>query len=313
LDEDFKHREEEIEEYVKQTFGKVCSFVFHPNRAKSQREWNVKLSDQLGDLYEEDLVIFFCNDDHIFIDADLNMFNHVVEALQEDKSEYKAAALSHWPEHLRVAAAGAGSARGIPAFVNGRVIRDFKEHEHTLSFTWPSDDSYQIVNARLLRAWFRERDFAEMFLPRPDGNCWGIREYTCHVPKKELVRHFEGYSTAGMSLGVASPLMIPDGFFTREIKLLEANQPKEGWTLFNPLLPFRVVDPTGADYRGLIKKDTPYFWKDRIKESGFSLNERPSILEEARKDAIKMFALAEHHTKWANDNPCMPEIDWIQF
>lgn len=311
LDQDFVHREDELEAWIKNTFDGICPFVFHPNRAKTQREWNVKLSDQLGSLYEQDLVLFFCNDDHIFIDSNLDMFNNVVRALEGDKSEYKAAALSHWPEHLRVAAAGAGSAKGVPAFVNGVVIRDFKENEHTLSFTWPSDDSYQIVNAKLLRAWFRERNFQESFLPRPDGNCWGIREYTCHVPKRELVRHFEGYSTAHMPLELAPPLMIPDGFFAGEIKLLQAEAPEIGWTLFNPMLPYRAVDSQGADYKGLINHDVPLFWESRISDRKLLPIEKYDILKANRDNAIKLFATAPHQTKWSIDNPCLPPLEWI--
>jgi len=281
----------EIEAYGKEVFGDKIQFI--NKRATTVTEWQQNLSIDMEKVQDDESVMFFCNDDHIFIDSNLDMLYTCIDAMEADKAEYKAVVLSHWPEHLKVAKAA--------------FCTQLEEHNEYITFYWGSDDSYQVVNARLLRKWFFSRPTGHPgWLPRSDGAFWNVQQYKAWVPKKELVRHFDGYGPQNMCIGEAPPLEIPHGFFTSDIKIdIGGSARKPGWTLFNPDMPVKTTHPNGTDYKW-VEEDIPLFWRTRI-----SAVERNEIgMYQGRNDAIATLAAAKHTTNWTRGNPNEPEPSW---
>lgn len=122
-----------------------------------------------------------------------------------------------------------------------------------------------VVNARVLEHWWLERDYGDRRLRRSDG--LHSPEVAMMVPKRALVRHFDGYSHAGIDIDSCPPLFIPDGFFEREIRITYcADRRLPGHMHVNPLLAHSsAVHPEGADLRCLMQ-DLPLFWRSRIAE-----------------------------------------------
>lgn len=294
FDEPYAGKFQEIANFGREVFGDRVRFV--EQRATSARQWRDNLESDLKDVPDEESVVFFCNDDHIFLDSNLDMLYRCVDAMETDPEEYKAVVLSHWPEHLKVARAP--------------FCSELQEHEHFVTFKWASDDSYQVVNARLLRRWFFSLPVDHKgWLPRSDGMFWGLQHYKAWLPKKELVRHFDGYGAQNMCIGEAPPLEIPKGFFSGDVRIdIGGAERRNGWTLFNPDMPVRTTHPEGCDYKW-VEEDIPLFWRERVAEIE---RNRPRMYG-GRNDAIRTLALAEHHTNWTRGNPHQPEASWYEY
>lgn len=283
LDDDYSHRWEELEQWVSEQFADKVKI--YRIRAQSAEAWQDQLEVDLGELPDGEQVMFFCNDDHIFIDSTLDTLYSCLDSMAADPELFKAVVLSHWPEHLKVSV--------------GQHASRLEEHDDFVTFYWASDDSYQVVTAALLRRWFGSlpRDY-KGWLPRSDGMFWGFQPYKAWVPKRELVRHFDGYAPQGMCIGTAPPLTIPEGFFEGSIKIdVGGTKRRDGWTLFNSDMPVRTTHAHGADYKW-VEEDIPLFWRGRIAE----VERNRTNMYRGRNDAISSLATCDHNTNWTKGN-----------
>lgn len=291
FDAPYANQFDAIVKHGKEVFGNKIKFI--NKRATTSTEWQQHLAHDIAHIPDDESVMFFCNDDHIFIDSSLDMLYTCIDAMEADKEPYKAIVLSHWPEHLKVAKAS--------------FCTKLEEHKDFITFYWGSDDSYQIVNARLLRKWFDSRQPGHPgWLPRSDGAFWNVQQYKAWVPKKELVRHFDGYGPQNMCIGEAPPLEIPEGFFTGNIRIdIGGDSRRSGWTLFNPDMPVKTTHTNGADYKW-VEEDIPLFWRNKIVQI-----ERNEIgMYTGRNDAIATLATAKHVTNWTRGNDGQPKPSW---
>jgi hypothetical protein len=290
-DSPYQNDFESIEKYGKEVFGDKIKFI--NKRATTSTEWQQNLAVDIEHIPDDESIMFFCNDDHIFIDSSLDMLYTCIDAMEADPEAYKAVILSHWPEHLKVAKA--------PFCTN------LQEHKDFVTFNWASDDSYQVVNARLLRKWFNSSPPGHPgWLPRSDGAFWNLQQYKAWLPKKELVRHFDGYGAQNMCIGEAPPLEIPEGFFTGNIRIdIGGDFRRPGWTLFNPDMPVKTTHADGTDYKW-VEEDIPLFWKSKIVE----IEHNEIGMHQGRNDALKTFATAKHVTNWTRGNPHEAEPSW---
>ncbi|MBS1722813.1 MAG: hypothetical protein JSS66_07525 [Armatimonadetes bacterium] len=293
FDEPYRGRFEEVQAFGYQMFGDKVKFI--EKRATNALQWQQHLATDMAEVPDDESVVFFCNDDHIFLDSSLDMLYRCVDAMESDPETYKAVVLSHWPEHLKVAKAP--------------FCHDLQEHDDFVTFRWASDDSYQIVTAALLRKWFNSKQTDHPgWLPRSDGAFWGVQEYKVWLPKRELVRHFDGYGPQNMCIGEAPPLEIPAGFFENNIKIDIGGQTRRpGWTLFNPDMPVHSTHDWGADYKW-VEEDIPYFWKNRIS----TIERHETGMYTGRNAALTVFATAKHDTNWTKVNPGEPEPSWYE-
>ena len=294
FDEPYAKQFDAIVKHGHEVFGNKVKFI--NKRATTSTEWQQHLAVDMSHVPDNESVMFFCNDDHIFIDSNLDMLYTCIDAMESDPEPYKAVVLSHWPEHLKVAKAS--------------FCTRLQEHKDFITFYWGSDDSYQVVNARLLRKWFDSRQPGHPgWLPRSDCAFWNVQQYKAWVPKKELVRHFDGYGPQNMCIGEAPPLEIPEGFFTGNIRIdIGGDARRPGWTLFNPDMPVKTTHTTGADYKW-VEEDIPLFWQGKIAQIEYN----EIGMYDGRNDAIATLATAKHVTNWTRGNDGVPEPSWYNY
>lgn len=265
LDKKFENRKEELYNFINSIFSSDKLILNLEKRCTKQSEWK-----KLFNYIDDDLILFFCNHDHIFIDSDIVNFNQTVEEFKNEHSHKNASMhISHWPETIK-------------SFSNFRTCRNNYSFIESDVF-----DSIQIITKKLYESWWFTGDFEELYLPRTDwavsdknGNMtYGIPnppvKSTC-VPYREFFRHYDGYShIPNRSIfdelshkkricSLFPPLFIPTGFFENKIKIyigydevfkdsLNINLKKTNYTL---------LDENGTDLK-VFKSDIPFIYKTR--------------------------------------------------
>ncbi len=259
LDPVYQHRQKELEDFIHEVFKSSVDLRWKRNNY--QQDWK-----DTYELLDDNLIWFYCNHDHIFIDSDRNYLNTLVEEMR--KEELCSLAFSHWPECIRTAKQGGPSKPFNP--------NTYQIHENYLSYENESFDSIQIITKELYRRWWFEGDFNHIKLPRPDYFGIGLAEikpvpiHKVIVPYKELCRHFDGYQHCNPPITnyQCPAIEIPDGFFENNIKISygKNSKPEEGWTRFYPAAEYyKATDSKGVDYKWTLK-DIPLFWNNRIEE-----------------------------------------------
>ena len=260
LDENYKPRQQELETFIKEEFEDF-DLILRWNRNEYQADWK-----DTYDLLNDELIWFYCNHDHIFIDSSQDCLNLLVNEMRKESNELVSLAFSHWPENIRTAKLGGSSKPFNP--------NSYEIHENYLSFENESFDSIQIITKNLYRSWWFDGDFNHIKLPRPDYFGIGLAEikpvpiHKIIVPYKELCRHFDGYQHCNPPItnDQCPAIEIPDGFFESNIKIRYGfHDIKEGWVTLNPLLDYKASFPNGIDYKWIME-DIPLFWNKRIKD-----------------------------------------------
>lgn len=251
LDPEFAGRQAELESYIKENFpqDKLEIFWYRNNHT---REWR-----ELCDKYFTDpkeLIWFAGNDDHIFIDYDLDVVKSGIELLNSDPDPLSVIYYSHWPEQMR-----------LSIHHQGKLTAD----GNYIKFTWRTFDAIRIIKTERFRRYWFETDFGDDLVFRTDTLWHAGVQMTgpVYAPTRELVRHYDGYShVSPYIINLAPPLFIPPDFFALDMKLrIGFSDHREGWTNLNPMAELLyAVDPSGADYRWT-EQDIPLFWRDRIK------------------------------------------------
>lgn len=294
LDHDFIHRKEELTEYIHELFGDVpISLYWHRN--VYTREWRQAAEEVKA--HDDNLMWLTCNDDHPFIDYNLDMINEVTDYLKDEAEPLSTCYYSHWPEIIRVAAREQQERKG-----------------NFVTFHWNVHDSIQIVRKEVFMSYWFDYDFGDKSVARTDV----IHDYTdpkmmvkCYAPTREIGRHFDGYSHVGNLINVAPPLTIPPGFFEKNIKILYCSpERREGWTHFNPLASdFYAFDKFGTDYKWMIE-DVPFFWKDRISDTETGKKVAYDQLCNGRNEAFMNMTKAVNNCFCRNDLPA-PPAEWL--
>lgn len=273
LGKEFRPRWPELEAFVQSIFPPEITQL-SPYRLHKQKQWQESWRNDLEK--EEDRLIWYQgNDDHIFIDYDLDYMDCLLNKMYNDPRRHISCIYSHWPEYIRFSAGHA--------------------HNVGCAAVFPSHntDAIHIITKDVFYDWWFKWNWKNMDCRRTDFIKFLVR-YTspCYVPYRELVRHFDGYSHSMHLPHICPPLHIPHGFFKRNIKILYCGQRKylkPGWTLVNPLLPYKTVARKhGADFRYTLD-DLPLFWKDRISQIEVATEIPKNILYRARNREKKAF------------------------
>lgn len=257
LDVSYEDRREELNGWINSLF---INPIVYDYRLTHQSEWR-KAMEEVFSFEDDDLVWFCCNDDHVFIDYDTDLLYRLEAKLSSMSTiyPYVACGFSHWPEGLAYSTKPSYS----PASHQG-IIEDTEEY--CIVRDWNYNDSIFIVNKNWLKYLWCEVDYGDIRLARPD---WvtGVRlvPTTTIVPYRELVRHYDVYTHAGIDLNLCPPLQMPDGFFENDIKILYCSQErKPGYVHINPQIEnYYSHDLSGVDSRYCLE-DLPLFWKNRI-------------------------------------------------
>lgn len=96
LDDCYKHKKAELYEFINQEFGfnQSCPIMIFPHRNNYQNDWKATY-----ELLDDDLIWFYCNHDHIFIDSSQDYLKELVEIMRKETN--CSLAFSHWPECIR--------------------------------------------------------------------------------------------------------------------------------------------------------------------------------------------------------------------
>jgi hypothetical protein len=269
LDNAYSHRQEELKQFILQEF----------QGRKLHLEWirNIKQKDWQAtyDLFDDHLIWYCGNHDHIYIDNNLKYLNNIIN----DLSKYDVAMMcySHYPEFIR----------------NSHIAGNPVElQENSINFISGDIDAVHIVTKELYKLWWFGNDVSQYDFPRPDWKTWlrpakgDIPEALCLVPYRELCRHFDGYTAFNITNNVCPAIEIPDGFFDNNIKISHGTfQRKSGFINLNALNKnYIAFDNSGTDYKFNLE-DIPEFWKTRIsKIEKFNVDQ--NLLKKYRLKAI---------------------------
>ena len=248
LDDCYKHRKDELEQFIKDNFNQF-NLVLEWQRSEYQNDWKRDY-----ELLDDNLIWFYCNHDHIFFDSSKDYLAELINEMKDE--ELCSLQFSHWPENIRTA----------------KKNPKYTIHSNYISFESINFDSIQIITKELYRRWWFEGEFNHIKLGRPDFFGIGLAEikpvpiHKVIVPFKEICRHFDGYQHVQPIIdnNQCPAIDIPVGFFENDIKIRYGyDDYKEGWTNINPKnINYYAYDTTGTDYKFTLN-DLPLTWKDK--------------------------------------------------
>jgi hypothetical protein len=224
LDDEFINNKESLTNFIYNNFSNIdkskINIVF--DRYYKQCQW-IPVINYLTEKHGDNELVFFTqNDDHIFVDFNMDILNEGIELLKNEKNEHKILAYSHWPEVMKFSG----------KFGNPIRINNYIKFDATLL------DSIQISNLKLLfdifvkhewkKDYYRIDGILDEFTEKP------FQEYQTntlsqiiYAPLRELVRHFDGYDHVYMDRDACGPLILPSNKFVYSkeslIKKMTAN------------------------------------------------------------------------------------------
>jgi hypothetical protein len=280
LDDCYKHRKDELEQFIKDNFTQF-NLVLEWQRSEYQNDWKRDY-----ELLDDNLIWFYCNHDHIFFDSSKDYLAELVDEMKDE--ELCSLQFSHWPENIRTA----------------KKNPKYTIHNNHISFESINFDSIQIITKELYRRWWFEGEFNHIKLGRPDFFGIGLAEiksmpmHKVIIPLKEICRHFDGYQHVQPIIdnNQCPAIDIPVGFFENDIKIRYGYDDYiEGWTNINPKnLDYYAYNITGTDYKFTLN-DLPLIWKDKISviDSNIKIDEE-EILTHRLKAIFNMFNTSEY-------------------
>jgi hypothetical protein len=241
LDDEFKHENENLIYFIYKNFKNLNSSSIHItfDRYFKQLQWAPFITDLMKKYGPNETVWFTQNDDHIFVDFNMDILNEGIELLKNDPAEHKSIGYSHWPESLKVV-----GRHKEPVLINN--------YAKTTSISCV--DSIQIFNLRMLYTIFVEHEWKTdhnridtiifEFTNRPyDEN---ILNQTMLMPLREMVRHFDGYNHVNMDRDDCCPLELPSNKFIYTPEALKRKMTarhSSGWTHNNSFqIPQQWID-----------------------------------------------------------------------
>lgn len=307
LDTEFKSQQEELAEYITTLFGhENLSLVWQ--RYTFQNEWK-GFMEELCD--EERLVWFTQNDDHIFMDRDLDVLNEGLQHLENDTNNFKSLYFSHWPEVVKL---------------SGKLGTQERVGKSYVRFQATVCDSVQIMNTALLRYLFLQLDWGGKRLIKIDDlltqkeivsmtcgvHSTSERLQSIYVPLREMCRHLEGSLHIEMPYDVAHPFTVPPGFHKGDLRV-RCGYPdrKDNWVNLNTRSEIYSLEcPNGVDYN-FTYDEIPLFWRRRIKE----IDVNPETMDRTwpeREQIIKDRLTVHHSSLWTRGNNFRIPKEWLQ-
>ena len=240
LDNEFINDKDDLTNYIYTTFLKLEQNKIHIiyDRYDKQIQWEPFITQLMENHGENELVWFIQNDDHIFIDFNMDILNEGLETLKCEKNEHKSIYFSHWPEIIKMS----GKYQD-PILVNNYI-----------KFNFTILDSIQIFNLKFLYYLFVEYRWKNNH-KRIDGLQYEVSatplednslSQTIYVPLREMVRHFDGYDHVHMDITACPPLVLPLNTFnyTKEVLLKKITASHDSfWTRNNHFqIPQKWID-----------------------------------------------------------------------
>jgi len=293
LDDVYKHRQQELEEFIRTEFSKF-DLILEWNRNEYQNDWKKDY-----DLLDDNLIWFYCNHDHIFFDSSTTYLEELVNEIKN--KELCSVQFSHWPENIRTAKQGLNPYASLPPTISPT----YKIHPNYISNETTNFDSIQIITKDLYYDWWFKGEFNHIKLPRPDFFGIGLAEikpvplHKTISPFKEICRHFDGYQhiQPAITNNQCPAIDIPPGFFENDIKIrFGYDDYKDGWVNINPKNPnYYAFDKSGTDYKFMLE-DLPLVWKSKISFVDSNPNiDQEEFIQYRLKAVLEMIYTSEYY------------------
>jgi hypothetical protein len=292
LDDIYKHRQLELEQFIKDEFGKF-DLILEWQRNEYQNDWKKDY-----ELLNDNLIWYYCNHDHIFFDSTPDYLSTLVNDIKDEK--LCTVAFSHWPECIRTVRQGYIS----PPLQNPSIHPTYKVCNNYLYSENTSCDSIQIITKDIYYDWWCTGEFSTR-LPRPDFFGIGLPEikpvpiHKTITPLKEICRHFDGYQHVQPAIDNSQcpAIDIPPGFFENDIKIRYGyDDYKEGWVNINPKNEYYYAhNKAGTDYKFTLD-DLPLVWKNKISviDSNPNIDEE-EMLQHRLKSVLEMMYTSPYY------------------
>ena len=259
LEEVFKSRSNELQEYTQQLFGNKLHYYNYRNI--QQKQWQ-----DACNRIESDLIWFSGNHDHFFIDSSTYMLLHMLYILNSHPDKCKSVFFS-----------------SLPAMLIESIPYD-QQYKNIYSYTRGEVASVQIINYDLLHFYWFNQNYNRTFRRTDErGYCVQAPPMTTFVPPKELWVHYDGYDIPGHY----PAYVIPPGFFDNNIKIRYGySNRREDCVNINPsAFAYSDIDPNGTDYKWVLA-DIPLFWQDKITDIDINPQSNHDKLLEDRNTAL---------------------------
>jgi len=289
-------REAEMEQWLRDIFP-ADKLSLHWYRCNNIKQWR-EIQSEMDDV-GYDLVFPAGNEDHIFMDSNIETFAKCLEVLRADASPKAALMTSHWQESIRaVNHFGTDKSVEVPYYSIG------------------NNDSIRVLKREFFEWYMDQAPDPEMFLFRTEQwNSIALPDNKLFVPTKEQFRHVDGYTHVGIGPEYAPPLEIPPGFFDKNIKLrFGFDNRLADWVNINPLSEtLYAEDGQGADYRWM-PNDIPAFWVDYVSEMKETDDADWPALAEARD--VDLLTQSRLTVNWPHfgvtfDSTNTPPVEWL--
>lgn len=269
---EFTHQRPELEAYIYKLFPQHL-VILKWHRNNYTRDWR-QMCEEFITEDDNDIIWYAGNDDHIFIDYNLDMVYAGIDTLTADPNPNAIVYYSHWPEQMRLCA---------QPHWRSEVTAD----KNFIKYNWKTMDSIHMLKVSRFRRYWFEKDFGDEVVFRTD--CFyraGFEfesEGAVYAPTREMARHYDGYSHVGDLANVIAPLYIPPGFFHNDIKIRVGFDIRDNsYVNINPMSThLYAVTETGTDHRWVIE-DIPLFWLDKITEMLISTEYDITLMNSSR-------------------------------
>jgi hypothetical protein len=251
LADEHQGREAEMEAWLRSIFP-ADKLILNWYRCNNIKQWR-EIKD-IMDSIDDDLIFPAGNEDHIFLDSNIDLFKQGLELIKNDPDPRAVLSTSHYPESIRSSV----------AFQN-EVVADGK-----FIVTYQVNNDALRVMKREYFEWYLDQvpDENALIYRTEHWNQWTIVKNKIYVATKEQCRHFDGYAHVSIGPDICPPLEIPLGFFNKDIKIHYGfTTRKNNYVNVNPCVDnLYTTDPeNGTDYKYVLD-ELPAFWKSYISE-----------------------------------------------
>lgn len=309
LAQEFKDRQAELGDWILEHFPDADVNWFRNYVTRDWRENCPKIFDN-----NDPLVWPMGNDDHIYIDYDTNLIAEAIDLIANAADPMSIMYYSHYVEQCR-----------LSNYYKGQLT----DSGNYVKWSWTNYDSISMMTSQRFQyywspefASFTDTDRHRVF--RTDlfhDTEWQEVihkniEAPIYSPTRGLVHHYDGYSLVGNLRNVSPPLIIPPGFFEKDIKIrIGYTDRKEGWTNLNPAAEWLyTAAPHGADYRWT-QQDIPAFWHDYISEIDVNPDYDTDLMYQARDAAFMAVTrqpMAAQRLVFTTDPATLPPAEWYK-
>lgn len=298
LADEHKGREAEMEDWLRQTFP-ADKLVMHWFRANNIAQWRA-FQEEIKDI-NDDLIFPAGNEDHIFLDSNIDVFKKGLELISADSDPYAVLMTSHWPESIRA------------AYVYSGHVSDCNNY---VWYNMPNNDAIRVMKRFYFDQYVDAVTNPDMLVFRTEHwNSIGLVNNKIYVPTKEQFRHFDGYAHVQVGPDICPPLEIPPNFFSN-LKIRYGYNDRQSDALnINPVAEnLYTVDQThGTDFK-YVQSEFPAFWSKYIKEMEVNQDlDNEQANEEYDKFLLSMtrIYINWHHVGIIYNDNNWPPASWL--